>query len=1361
LNGRSAINLEIFAAAGASTVEVTQRVRAEVERLDHDPALDGIELLVFHDQGEIILHTLEDLRDTGLWGGLLAFFVLLMFLHRISTTFAAAISIPLSITTACAVLFVQGSDLDCIVMLGMVLAVGMLIDNAVVIVEAIASHSRRGEPPLRAARLGAREVGFATIASTLSTVIVFIPLQLGEPTDRAGAVLRPLGSTFTIGLLASLVVSQTAVPLLMGRILRPRPKTLRHPVFDRVAGAYAWIIRHSLRFPRLSVLVGLGLAASVYVPGAPLLDGMKLGDAERQDDNLPIRLEIAGGRGYEKIGVHVEALEQALLAQRQALGVESVSCSWGDFWGNCRAYPAEPFESEQDAERFKTRVGQALPPQPGVKYRLGERQNHWQENTDRRVVEFALRGEDMAELMRLSLEVADHLQRHLTRGDPEQRAEGTFDFITTPYEDGATELHVELDRARLLRLGLTADAVARRISLAFQGLPLGSVRGPRGEIQLRLSAKAGDSQDAGLAELRDLRIPVGEQQEVPLGAIARIELAQRPFWIQRVDRQTEVKVQVHFFHPDPMGNWDLVAAAMEGYEFPPGYGWGRSTQWRRQQEAGNEMLINLGLCLLLVYAVMASLFESFLQPLGILVTCLLGCFGAPWALWLTDTTLDTTAIVGMFILIGIVVNNGIMLVDRTTQLRAEGVPRDEALQRAGRDRIRPIAMTMVTTILGLVPMLIHHPTLAEDGETVVDTVLRWPRYHPLDQNLPSALVLWKIQPTGEQAHRYLGLVPPRTDEGSPCTVDADCCEPQGDCDPTPNYCDPEAGECTAVGQPDWTYHYVYQPSCSRAVRGSVVLLGDDLGHSPLVDASVSLRYADGETERIGAPVFGETPPEDRPPECTDDDDCDASSEYCDPATRQCFVALAGRPADRDSASVSPGGQFDGRIYTYCDRFPSTELTRSFHVTVDPPGPLPTVNYVISELFSPDSSGMPDAVDLGAFCVPDWGVDPGVPLAEQGVPMELRFEGPTARLVPGTDYECCDVGCLPATAEDADAGPPTVTKPCDGTTSVGAPRVVQVQAPFVVEDPQAWEDADCAPLDPDADGRVGSLTLTAQCGDPGEACRVQNIALGTTEEPRIYQVRFESQVGSVVASGDFEVQVTEQVPSDPLTLAPRVLVTGVVDVDETTCARRNPKEDCAAREAIVLAERLRMPDEPEGSVPGPYFHNVPTFYDPVAQRDGAFVLPLDPGGVYVVTALPLAGAEGGPADFTVVDLRDDAPTELQPLRLVLEDGVVVTLRLDQFDQRTVMIPMDRGSYLAEGQQLLHPLRANTADPFIDLNRVGECWTATKDGPQGCQIRRLIPPGSSLARSQVGIVRFTARRSDRAECSVSCAGAAASE
>jgi len=714
LNGRGAINLEIFASAGASTVEVTERVLEEAERIGEDPALDGIELLVFESQGDTILTTLADLRDTGLYGGLLGILVLFFFLHRASTTFAASVSIPLSVCAACAFMYLQGGELNCIVLLGLVLSVGMLIDNSVVIVESIAAHARRGAAPLAAAREGAREVGFATIASTLSTVIVFIPLLTSDPTSKIGAYLRPLGVTLALALTASLLVSQTAVPLLMGRILRPRPRVTRHAVLDRISGAYGWLIAHTLRAPRVTVVVGLCFAATAYIPGDPLVANMKLDDPDRQDDHMPIRFEFAGSRGFERIGEHVQVAEAALVASKEEVGLATVSCGWSDHWANCRAYPSTQFESEAEHEAFKARLLGALPDQAGVRYRLGERRYDWRTNHDRNVVQFAVRGEDMAELLKQSERVADHLAARMSKGTPSDHEAGDYDQITPPYEEGAVELHAQLDTDRLHRLGLSADDVARRVSFAFQGTPLGNVRGDRGEIRLRLSAvSSGETgAEAGRAALRDLKIPTADGEEVPLSSVAKVELARRPWWVQRVDRQTEVSIKVRFFEADARANWERVSEAMSDFTFPDGYSWGRGTRWRQQKKAGNEMLVNLGLCLLLVYAVMASLFESFLQPFGILLTCLLGCFGAPWGLWLTGTTVDTTAVVGFFILIGIVVNNGIMLVDKVSQLRAHGMARDEALAEAGRHRIRPILMTMTTTILGLVPMLIHHPTLA-------------------------------------------------------------------------------------------------------------------------------------------------------------------------------------------------------------------------------------------------------------------------------------------------------------------------------------------------------------------------------------------------------------------------------------------------------------------------------------------------------------------------------------------------------------------------------------------------------------------------------------------------------------------------
>jgi HAE1 family hydrophobic/amphiphilic exporter-1 len=712
LNAQPAINLSVYAAAGASIVDVTREVRAAINDMASEPALGGLHVKVFHDQGEIILETLGDLRNTGIYGGSLAILVLFAFLRRWRTTLTAALSIPLSVLAACAVLFLRGEELNCIVLLGLVLGVGMLIDNAVVIVEAIQVQRRRGYEPLLAARRGAREVGLATIASTLSSVIVFLPLVMSSGVDEMTAYLRPLGTTFAIALIASLFVSQMAVPLLLGRLLKPDPRPVHHRILDRVAAAYAWLIKRTLRFRRLTTLTGLALAATALYPASGV--NLKLGDIDFRPDALPIRLQMVGSHGKERVIEHITVMEEALLGNKEALGIESLACSYRDWGGRCSVYPTRRVESEAEMEAFEERIRQALPDQPGLKYRLGERDHHWRENRDRKVVEFAVKGEDMGILMELGEQVAQHLKSKLGKGDPAQPEAGGYDLITSPFTEGAREVHVLLDDTRLQPLGLGSNQVAQLVSMAFQGVPLGQVRGEDGEIRLRLSTGSVDDDEdgPGIEQLRDLRIRGATGQEVSLGSIATLQIVRQPWWIQRVDRQTEVRMSVRFFDTNAEANWQTVEEAMSTFRFPSGYSWGKGTRWRGRQDSSNEMVVNLALCMLLVYAVMASLFESFLQPFAILVTCVLGCFGAPWAMWLTNTTVDTTALIGVFILIGIVVNNGIMLIDKVTQLRAAGMPREEALQQAGRERIRPIIMTAITTILGLLPMLIHHPTLA-------------------------------------------------------------------------------------------------------------------------------------------------------------------------------------------------------------------------------------------------------------------------------------------------------------------------------------------------------------------------------------------------------------------------------------------------------------------------------------------------------------------------------------------------------------------------------------------------------------------------------------------------------------------------
>lgn len=716
LDGRLGVDLSVYADAGASPVDVAREVNRVVDELKESPQLGGMSAVVYHDQGKIILRTLKDLRDTGIYGGLLGVAMLWLFLRRWGVTLVAALCIPLTILATCGILLVRGEELNCIVLLGLVLGVGMLVDNAVVITEAIELQAQRGLPPRTAVRAGGREVGLAVIASTLSSVIVFLPLVFGDPSNPMSALLAPLGLTFATVLVCSLFVSQTLVPLLMPTMLRRggvAPQTGRKGrLLGPLTAAYGWVIARTLRWRRTALLLGLGLAASAAVPIGQL--NYNLGDISPQPDWVEVSMQFVGSPSYKEVGAQVTKVEAALLARKDELGVEHVSCSYSDFGGRCDVHPIARAESEADAEAFKGVIKRALPELAGVRYLVGENnQGQMRGQADRHEVELAIKGEDMGVLMGLSSRVVAHLRATLPRGSSEDPEAGGVDVVTGPYDEGSQELHVRLDGPQLRRYGLRADDVARVVQTAFQGVPLGQVRGTDGQIELRLSAGAGKGSEGPTVEqLRDLPITLASGQEITVGSVATLERTRSPFFIQRLDRETQVKVKARFFTADPKKNRAQVDEAMRSFQFPAGYGAGEWQRWGPKARDNTEVLIDLGLCLLLVYAVMASLFESFLQPLTILATCLLGCVGAPWLMLWTQTTVDTTAMVGIFILIGIAVNNGIMLIDRAIQLRAAGIPRDAALAEAGADRLRPILMTAGTTVLGLVPMLIHHPTLA-------------------------------------------------------------------------------------------------------------------------------------------------------------------------------------------------------------------------------------------------------------------------------------------------------------------------------------------------------------------------------------------------------------------------------------------------------------------------------------------------------------------------------------------------------------------------------------------------------------------------------------------------------------------------
>jgi hypothetical protein len=648
---------------------------------------------------------------------------------------------------------------------------------------------------------------------------------------------------------------------------------------------------------------------------------------------------------------------------------------------------------------------------------------------------------------------------------------------------------------------------------------------------------------------------------------------------------------------------------------------------------------------------------------------------------------------------------------------------------------------------------IAHPLV--DGEMPTDTVVAWPRYRPENrqpnpqlnpQLAGGGFILWTITPKSvedgpDRAPMLVMLTPPAVIEDAACTHD-DECDPSEQCVGWRG-----ARACRPMRNPNTKYENIrYQEGCERPVRGRVAWIDSDHERGdPIGSVNIGVRHrADPEGDGFGIWATADEPLDEREPECSTDADCIAGAQFCDQASRQCFLNLEGRVANStsiDNLMTDELGFFTTRVYTYCEGEAAAQLRRHYIVNVsdrDPNRVVPSITYDAEVSFPPPlGPGDPVSGDLdGVLCVPDWGPPHSLLVSLHGDPVTLVGAGEH-----GDGYTCCGIGCLPRDAEDAEQTQTVTEVSCSGRTS--QPPTLRFEAPVTLS-PQGvanWREAGCAlPRPADDDPRViGSLTRTARsvgqtnpCGfDDSTQCEVVGLAAGPGGSPRPYRVRLETPEGSLFRSVDISVDVEADVQDLEITLQRRVLVRGRVSLPIEVCVA---DDDCGSEAASVMAERLRMPGERRP--PGPHFHQVPTFFDPARQTEGHYVLPLDPG-VWVVTALPERGTEGGPAVYAVLDLRDEVDREQD---FVLDFGAVVTLEIDDgFDPRTTVAPLDGGSW--REARLEHPGRVDLAEDarFIDLSAVGECWG---DEGQACRIRRLFPSGPFPA-SQTGEIRFSAR------------------
>jgi HAE1 family hydrophobic/amphiphilic exporter-1 len=688
---------------GTNLVDVTDRVIAEVEEVAKLPQMSGIKIFPLDNAGDSVRKSLSDLLNAGLLGGLLAIIVLYLFLRQISTTLIVISSVPFSLLITLGALYFAGLSLNILSMMGLMLAIGMLVDNAVVVTESIFRHRTMDkEKPFNATLKGVREVGTAVIAGTATTVIVFAPIIVGTKNDIM-VFLTHVAVTIIVALLASLLIAQTLVPMLAARIRLPKPPK-SGALIPRLTRAYTkslrWIIDHPW-------WTGLGIVITCIIGVLPLMFQLVKFDMFPQDvgRRLYMQYHIEGQHPVERVEAAVDRIEDYLFARQEEFNIRSVYSYYDQGQAQSALLLTEEEEATLSTKEVIKRIEADMPT-----IAIGKPSFEFDQQGGGDGFTVQISGDSTEVLNELGAEVARALSS----------IEGLKD-VRSDAEAGENEVRVTIDRDRAATVGLTASEIAQTVAIAMRGENLREFRGETGEIEVRLAFRDNDKQS--IEQLANLPLFTPNGDRINLGSVASLHVGKSPATIRRTDRQTAVILSGNL--EDDFSAEDIrptVKSLMDQIDLPPGYSWKEGRGFERTDETQEMMVTNILLGIACIFLVMAALFESLLLPFSIILgSILFSIFGVFLFFAATGTTFSFMAMIGIMILIGVVVNNGIVLVDHVNNLRGDGLSRSDAIVEAGRDRLRPILMTVATTIVGLTPLALGTTQIGGDG----------PPYYPM------------------------------------------------------------------------------------------------------------------------------------------------------------------------------------------------------------------------------------------------------------------------------------------------------------------------------------------------------------------------------------------------------------------------------------------------------------------------------------------------------------------------------------------------------------------------------------------------------------------------------------------------------
>ncbi len=706
VNGERGLRVAIRKQAEANTVEVAKGILAEIDAVNR--AFPQIEVIAVINQGNFIERSIRNVAQSVLYGGTLAVAVLLFFLRNLRSTLVISLAIPISVIATFALLYFGGFTLNLMTLGGLALGVGMMVDSSVVVLENIfRRRQEHAEAPPEAAVSGTNEVAAAIVASTLTTLVIFLPLVFVQ--GVAGVLFQELAYVIVFALVCSLLVSLSLVPMLSSRLLRdPDPdarRGLARRLSDRAGEAlraldygYRDLLRSALQRRWLTILTALGLfTASLAL--APLLGTEFLPPSDEGEVRVYGEMEI--GTKLELLDQQTRRMEEIVFAAVPE-AVSSVTSAGASGWrpGNAaRGQIRLSLTPAAERERSNTEIANDLRKRlageiPGMEIRTRAPQGQF-------LLERLLATEEgiNVEVRGFDLEVLNLLGKQVEQAIAD--IPGITD-VKLSREIGVPQQEIRVNRAKVADLGLSVRDVTEVIETAVAGAKAGEYRA--GGNSYRILVQLADAEQRSLDEILALTIRTPGGENVALRNLVSTEPGRGPLLIDRKDQQRIVTVSANVAERDLGSVARAVTDRLEQIARPMGYDLIVAGGFEEQQKSFDELLLAMGLALVLVYMVLASQYESLRDPIVVMLSVPLAAIGVILTLFLTETTLNLQSAIGCVMLVGIVVNNAILLVDQAGRLRREGHPTAEAVAEAGRRRLRPILMTTLTTILALLPL---------------------------------------------------------------------------------------------------------------------------------------------------------------------------------------------------------------------------------------------------------------------------------------------------------------------------------------------------------------------------------------------------------------------------------------------------------------------------------------------------------------------------------------------------------------------------------------------------------------------------------------------------------------------------------